>query len=75
MDDCQIARICRLEQDAAAFRATSLEDRGKLLEAACRAAMEIERGRLASGLPPSQPAPWPESTWELLRRHAPLGRQ
>ena len=58
------------EEDIARLRALSMRERGILLEAACEAAAEIERSRLAAGLPPIQPDPWPESTWEFFRKHA-----
>lgn len=44
----------------------SLSERGNLLIAACRAAVEIEDSRLRMGLEPLRPAPWPESTWNFL---------
>ena len=75
MHDLQMRKIAELEEQVESFRTMSLEQRGELLMVACRAAAEIERGRSSSGLPPSQPAPWPQSTWELLRRHAPHGQQ
>jgi hypothetical protein len=43
----------------------SLRERGELLSAACRNAAEIESSRLRMGLPPTQPAPRPESTWSF----------
>jgi hypothetical protein len=52
------------------WRSLSLRERGEQLRAACVLAAEIERSRLAMGLPKTQPAPWPQSTWEFLRRHA-----
>ena len=57
-------------EDIARLRALSMEERGRLIEAACEAAVVIRRGRLAAGLPDAPPAPWPESTWEFLREHA-----
>ena len=75
MDDFLVRTVAKLEEQVESFRTLSLEQKGELLLAACRTAAEIERGRSSSGLPPSQPAPWPESTWELLRRHAPHGQQ
>jgi hypothetical protein len=75
MHDLQMRKIAELEEQVESFRALSLEQRGELLIAACRAAAEIERARSSNGLPPSRPAPWPESTWELLRRHASHGQQ
>jgi hypothetical protein len=58
------------EEDIARLRSLSLKERGKLLKAACDAVNVIERSRIASGLPPIKPDPWPESTWEFLRKHA-----
>jgi hypothetical protein len=61
------------EQEAAEIerlRGLSDRERGEMILAVCRAAAEIHAGRLKSGLPPATPAPWPASTWELLRRHA-----
>ena len=33
-------------------------------------AAAIQRSRLAAGLPPIKPDPWPQSTWDFLRKHA-----
>jgi hypothetical protein len=52
------------------LRGLSLEQRGELLMTACRAAAEIEASRRRMGLPPTQPAPWPESTWKFLAEAA-----
>ena len=52
------------------IRSLDLAQRGEMILSACRTASLIEQSRLASGLPPVQPAPWPESTWEWLRRYA-----
>jgi len=75
MSEVDMTKISRLEEQVELFRSLSLDERGELIVAACRAAAQIEEGRLASGLPPSQPAPWPESTWQLLRRYAPNGQR
>ena len=48
----------------------AVEQRGEAIVDACQLAAELEHSRIASGLPPSQPAPWPKSTWEFLRRSA-----
>lgn len=56
------------------LQALSLRERGELLESAYAAAAEIERSRRAAGLPETEPVPWPQSTWEFLRRHAPNAR-
>lgn len=75
MSDLDIENICRLKERVELLRSLSLAERGELVISACRAAAQIEQGRLDSGLPPSQPAPWPESTWQLLRRYAPNGQR
>jgi hypothetical protein len=53
-------------RDLESVRAMSMDERGILLAAACRDAAAVERSRIESGLPPSQPAPWPASTWAFL---------
>lgn len=68
-------RIAVQEDDTAGLRVLSLEQRGEMIILACRAVAAVERGRIASGLRPSQPAPWPASTWALLRKYAPDGQQ
>jgi hypothetical protein len=69
IDQASIDFISRVEaaSDAAS---TSIDDRGRQLELACRVAWDIEEGRRKSGLPPSAPAPWPESTWRFLKEQA-----
>jgi hypothetical protein len=52
------------------LRTLSAGERGAMIEAACAAAAEIYRSRLAAGLADVDPAPWPDSTWEFLRKHA-----
>lgn len=58
------------EAEVLRLRSLSIEQKIHILDAACVAAEEIERGRLGAGMPPAQPAPWPDSTSEFLRRHA-----
>jgi hypothetical protein len=48
----------------------TMKERGRRIAAACRLAKSIERSKI--GHPPSQPAPWPESTWEFLRNMRPI---
>ena len=48
----------------------TMRERSELIESACEAAAVIYRSRLAAGLPDVQPDPWPESSWEFLRKHA-----
>jgi hypothetical protein len=62
------------EEDIARLRRLTLEERGAMLEACCRSAARILESRAAAGFPPPVPAPWPASTWELLRRFAPNAR-
>jgi hypothetical protein len=52
------------------LRAMSLQQRGRLLAIACRTAARLDRSRAAAGLSPPVEEPWPESTWEFLRKHA-----
>jgi hypothetical protein len=52
------------------LRGLSPRERSALIESACEAAALIRRSRLAAGLPDVEPAPWPASTWDFLRRHA-----
>jgi hypothetical protein len=56
--------------DVEALRKLSLDERGKLLAAACRDAASIEASCLKMGLPSTQPAPWPQSTWDFLAKCA-----
>jgi hypothetical protein len=58
------------DQDIAKLRSLSPQERGALIVSACEAAAAIQRSRLAAGLPAAEPAPWPASTWEFLRKHA-----
>lgn len=48
----------------------SMEERARNLDAACLQAEVLEASRVQRGLPPSEPAPWPDSTREFMRRHA-----
>jgi hypothetical protein len=59
-----------LDEELAALRQMSLEERGRLIESCCRSAAEILAGRRQCGLPDEQPAPWPASTFEFLKRCA-----
>jgi len=56
--------------DVARLRALSVRERSVLIELACESAALMNRSRLAAGLPAVEPAPWPPSTWEFLRKHA-----
>jgi hypothetical protein len=59
-----------LDVELAALRGLSLDERGRLIESACRTAAEILAGRRQCGLRDEEPAPWPASTVEFLKRHA-----
>ena len=67
--------IRQQREDDLALRELSMEQRGRMIEAACRTAAEIQRSRIASGMPVAAPTPWPASTWALLRKYAPNGRK
>ena len=56
--------------EIARLRGLTMRERGILIERACETAAEICRSRRAAGLPETEPAPWPASTWEFLRKHA-----
>jgi hypothetical protein len=58
--DCESAQLAGLDP----------RQRGLLIESACEAAAILSRSRLAAGLGPVEPAPWPPSTWAFLRKHA-----
>ena len=57
-------------EDILRLRAMTPDERGVLFSQACVLAAKIARSRAESGLPPPEPAPWPESTWEMLRKAA-----
>ena len=57
-------------EDIARLHRLSMSERSRLIESACEAAAVIYRSRVAAGLPDVEPAPWPASTWEFLRKHA-----
>jgi hypothetical protein len=69
--DAQIAGHALAEAASTArLSAASMAERSRLIEVACRAAAIALRDRAAAGAKPAQPVPWPQSTWEFLRRHA-----
>jgi len=70
IDELVRAHRAAADEDAAHLRALSVRERGALIESACEAAAVIYRSRLAAGLADVEPAPWPPSTWEFLRKHA-----
>jgi hypothetical protein len=55
-----------VDKDIARLRTLDPHQRSQWIASACETAVAIERSRVAAGLPPSQPAPWPRSTWEFL---------
>jgi hypothetical protein len=57
------------------LRGLSDEEKGKMVSAVCRLAAAIVEGRKKSGFAPPVPTPWPDSTWELLRRLAGNGHR
>ncbi len=63
------------QSDELALRALSLKEKGEMIAAACRTAAAILRSRVKSGQPTPSPAPWPQSTVDFMRKHAPNGRR
>ena len=70
MDRAVEAHAVASDQDAARLRTLDPHQRGVMIELACEAAAMINQSRLAAGLPPVEPAPWPPSTLEFFREHA-----
>jgi hypothetical protein len=58
------------DRDVVRLRSLSPEERGAMIKSVCEAAATIQRSRLAAGLPVAEPAPWPASTWEFLKKNA-----
>ena len=52
--------------DFARLRQLTFAERGELITIACRMVDAIEASRIQMGSSPSQPAPWPVSTWNFL---------
>lgn len=52
------------------LRGLTMEERTRLLQAACAAAAVLRQSRIAAGLGDVEPVPWPASTWEFQRKHA-----
>jgi hypothetical protein len=63
------------EEDLRYWREASMEEHACALEAVCSAVMDILEARKQMGMAPPEPEPWPESTLEFMRRHAPNGRK
>lgn len=71
----EMDRLVRVQEEAsrddiARLRKLSMLERSALIESACKAAAVLYHSRLAAGLPDVEPAPWPASTREFLRKHA-----
>lgn len=64
-----------VQADLAHLQSLSLEERGRMLEAVCAATMDILIARRKMGIPDPEPEPWPASTIEFMRKHAPNGRK
>jgi hypothetical protein len=74
MDVVVQAHAAAAERDVRRLPELDPRQRAILIESACEAAAAINRSRLAAGLPEVEPAPWPPSTWEFLRKHAARAR-
>jgi hypothetical protein len=59
----------------APLRQLTFAERGELIACACRIAEAIETSRIQMGSAPSQPAPWPASTWTFLAECARRARE
>jgi hypothetical protein len=64
-----------VEADRVSFQSVALTERARMLEAVCAATMDILAARQQMGIAPPEPEPWPLSTQEFMRKHAPNGRQ
>lgn len=71
----RLAEIHQTEEDLRELREMPLDRRLWMIEAVCTAAMECERAKPLNGIAPTEPQPWPQSTYELLRRHAANARR
>jgi hypothetical protein len=60
--------------DESHFQSLSLAERGRMLDAVCAATRDILVARRKMGIPDPDPEPWPDSTIEFMRKHAPNGR-
>lgn len=66
-----VGALARVSAEAEAeVRESTIEERGRMVARAVRAAVRIDRSRRAAGLPEGVPEPWPASTWAFLHRHA-----
>ncbi|MEA1951196.1 MAG: hypothetical protein U9N87_07420 [Planctomycetota bacterium] len=70
MQESVEAHATAANQDVAHLKTLSPHERGVMIELACEAAAAINRSRLAAGLPIVESAPWPQSTWDFLRKNA-----
>jgi hypothetical protein len=61
--------------DLPRLRALSIEERARMLHAACAAAAAILESRSQMGMAPPAPQPWPASTLDFLRRSADASRE
>jgi hypothetical protein len=77
LDDPRLPQVSAsmLSEEIEFLRGLTERQRSEMIVSACRAAARIERSRRENGMPPSVSAPWPDSTWEFLRQHAPNARQ
>ena len=55
--------------DIAEWQSRSPAERGQAFVDLCDEAAAIEESKRKLGLPMVAPEPWPQSTWEHLRRH------
>lgn len=71
MDRPPVIKIPKDDPEHLAWlRSLTLDERARMIAEACELATAILQGREAMDLPPPGRAPWPESTWALLRKPA-----
>ena len=56
--------------DLGQWQSRTPAERGQAFVDLCDEAADIEQSKRKLGLPILPPESWPQSTWELLRRHA-----
>lgn len=70
IDDFVLGQQLANTAETLRLRSLSMEERGRMIDAACRTAADLATSRRVAGFPELVPAPWPRSTLEFLARHA-----
>ena len=56
------------DEELKRLRTLTMEERAEMISAACETVASVYASRIAAGLPPARPVPWPASTFEFLTR-------